>query len=467
MNRNVQDVQNVQINLKKVKKIFFIGIAGIGISALAKFVVARGIKAAGVNDEDTPKTILPLQKIGIPVSFLKDLKKLPPADLYIYSDAWLQRAPEILNQARATRKPVLSYFEALGLFAADYEVIAISGTHGKTTTTAMVADILIDLGLDPTVIVGSFVNKFNSNFRYGQSRYLVVEACEHMRHFLNFRPKILIITNIEADHLDYYKNLMDAEFAFSELISQTSDFVICNPADLSVSHALLTTNSKAQVVDYLKYLPELPKLLVPGLHNRLNAAAALAAAAYVKAHKVKPLEFEKGFGQGRTLSIKSLSNFSGTWCRLEKRIEKVKGFTIYNDYAHHPTEIKASLQALRELYPKGERKIIIFFQPHLYSRTKFLFDDFVGSFSEADQVFLLPIYAAREVPDPNVSSVKLAQAINLKNSEQGSISLFAQAFSDFASAENFLKNLKLEPQDILVAMGAGAEVHKIFSKIFP
>ncbi len=416
----------MNIDLQKIKKIFFIGIGGIGISALAKMAHSMGIEVSGVNDEEG-KTIDSLREFGIKVrTVLKEVPKdgslIPKADLYVYSDAWIYRGPEILEKAKNTGKPVLSYFEALGEFAKNYKIIAISGTHGKTTTTAMVAEIMVDAGLDPTVIVGSFVKKLGSNFRKGNGKYLVVEADEYNRHFLNFRPFIGVVTNIEADHLDCYKDLADIKKAFDQFLLR----------------------SENKIIDYKKYLKKVPKLSIPGEHNRMNAAVALAV--------VDILNIDINIAQ------KSLAEFSGTWRRLDKKGETKDGVIIYDDYAHHPTEIKASLQALRELYPKGEKKITVIFQPHLYSRTKALFDDFAKSFKDADRIFLLPIYFAREAKDESVSSEKLTEAIR-KNGDD------AQAFPDFESAEEFVKTLNLGKNDIFVTMGAG-EAYKVSEKVF-
>lgn len=411
------------LDLSKIKKVFFIGIGGIGISALAKMALSRGMEVLGLNDEESRKTLEPLREAGVIVYYMNELKELPDADLYVYSDAWLYRGPEIIADAKTRGKPVLSNFEALGVFAKEYKVIAIAGTHGKTTTTAMVAEILIDAGLDPTVIVGSFVKKFGSNFRKGNSEYLVVEADEYNRHFLNFHPYIGVVTNIEADHLDYYKDLVDVQNAFDTFLSQ----------------------SENKITDYTKYLDKVPKLSVPGIHNVKNAAAALAVA--------------DALGIEEEIARKSLQGFSGTWRRLEKKGETSEGTIIYDDYAHHPTEIQASLQALRELYPKGDKNIIVVFQPHLYSRTKALFDDFAKAFHDADQTLLLPIYFAREAKDPSISSEKLAVAINQAGDK-------AQAFADFESAETFVKSMNLGPKDVFVTMGAG-EAYKVAEKVFP
>lgn len=411
----------MDVDLKKIKKVFFIGIGGIGISALAKMAISRGMEVAGVNDEESPKTLDSLRELGAKVYMKADLsaEALAEADMYVYSDAWMYRGPELIVKAKE-KAPTLSYFEALGLFAKEYKVIAISGTHGKTTTTAMVGDILIDAGLDPTIIVGSFVKKFNSNFRKGSGEYLVVEADEYNRHFLNFHPFIGVVTNIEADHLDCYKDLNDIQEAFGQFLLQAEN----------------------KITNYTEYLDKIPKLAVPGEHNRMNAAAAYAVA--------KLLNIEDGVIQ------KSLAEFSGTWRRLEKRGETKEGVIIYDDYAHHPTEIRASLQALRELYPN--KKLTVVFQPHLYSRTKALFQEFSESFVGADSIVLLPIYFAREKQDESISSGKLAEAVCLHGEK-------AIAFTDFELAEEYLKGKTFGNNDVFVTMGAG-EAYKVADKIF-
>lgn len=411
----------MEIDLSKVKKVFFIGIGGIGISALAKFAKTQGKEVSGVND-DEGKTVDSLREFGIEVIPRDALGKLPEADMYVYSDAWLYRGPEILEAAKATGKSVMSYAKALGVFSKGYKVIAISGTHGKTTTTAMVADILIDAGLDPTVIVGSFVKKFGSNFRSGKSEYLVVEADEYNRHMLELYPYIGLVTNIEADHLDCYKDLDDIKKAFEQFYSQC----------------------EKKITDYGRYLSKVPKLQVPGEHNRENAAAALAVA--------DMLGIDGGIAE------KSLSRFAGTWRRLEKRGVTEAGTMIYDDYAHHPTEVKASLAALRELYPKGTKRLTVVFQPHLYSRTKALFNEFSTAFHDADQVILLPIYYAREDKDESISSGKLAEAICEKGDK-------AIAFTDFELAEGYLKSQTYRENDVFVTMGAG-EAYMVADKLF-
>jgi UDP-N-acetylmuramate--alanine ligase len=420
----------MEIDLSKIKKVYFIGIGGIGISALAKWAKARGMEVSGVND-DEGKTIDSLREVGINIQMPKDSPLvtlgIPEADLYVYSDAWIHRGPLVLEAARKTGKHVMNYAQALGVFSKDYKTIAISGTHGKTTTTAMVADILIDAGLDPTVIVGSFVKKFGSNFRKGlpaqagKSAYLVVEADEYNRHMLELHPYIGLVTNIEADHLDCYKDLNEIKEAFEQFFSQ----------------------SENKIEDYRNYVDKVPKLLVPGEHNRMNAAAALAVADML--------------GINIEVAQKSLSEFAGTWRRLEKRGVTDAGTIVYDDYAHHPTEVRASLEALREIYPNGEKKITVVFQPHLYSRTKALFDDFTKCFHGADQIILLPIYFAREAKDESISSGKLAEEI-CKTGDK------AIAFTDFELAEGYLSGQNFGKDDIFVTMGAG-EAYQIADHI--
>ncbi len=418
-------------DIEHIKKACFIGAGGVGISALAQLMHAHGVAVIGLNDEDSPKTLDPLRARGIEVVYEKNIQTLPEADLYVYSDAWLFRGPQWIVEARAKGVPVMSYFEALGIIAKKYKVIAVAGTHGKTTTTAMIAEILEDAGLDPTVIVGSIVKKFGTNFKAGAGEYLVVEADEYMKHLLHFTPEISVITNIEADHLDCYTDLADIENTFAMFLQQTSQAVICDPHDASVARVL--AGQSLSVIDYQKVVPEVPPLVVPGMHNRLDAGCALAVADLL--------------GVSRATALKSLSEFSGTWRRLENKGTTKNGTIIYDDYAHHPTEVRASLQALRELYPKGVKKITLLFQPHLYSRTKALFEDFVTAFTEADAVYFLPIYFAREAPDPSISSELLASRIS-----------GAQTFISLDAAQAFF--LQHTPSDVFVTMGAG-EAYKV------
>src|SRR3989344_42839 len=415
----------MNIDLSKIKKVFFLGIGGIGVSAIARMMLLQGKSVFG---SDILESIIveDLRNLGAEIKLGQAIELIPKdIDLVIYSIAIPKYDPEFFKKLQNSGIQILSYPQMLGVVTANKYTIAVSGTHGKTTTTAMIAKILIDAGKDPSVVVGSLLKEYKSNFIVGKSDLFVVEACEYERSFLNLKPKILVITNIEAEHLDYYKDLADIQNAFEQLSAQ----------------------SERVISDYSKFLERVPKLSVPGAHNRMNAAAALAVA--------DMLDIDE------EVAKKSLAEFTGTWRRLEKKGETKEGTIIYDDYAHHPTEIKASLQALREFYPKSAKKITVLFQPHLYSRTKALFDDFAKSFKDADKVLLLPIYFAREDKDESVSSEKLVNAINKTINKEGDD---ARAYPDFKSAENAVVALKLGSKDIFVTMGAG-EAYKISDKV--
>lgn len=420
----------MDLDLLKIKKVFFVGIGGIGISAIARMMFLDGKDVSG-SDMSENELTRELKEFGINITIGQDFKLIPfNTDLIVYTIAIPHYDPKLFNQIINSRILYKSYPQMLGLVTRDKYTIAVSGTHGKTTTTAMIAKVFIDARRDPSVIVGSLLKEFKSNLIVGKSEFFVVEACEYERSFLNIKPKILVITNIEADHLDYYKDLNDIKNAFDQLSLQ----------------------SEKVIADYTKYLEKVPKLLVPGEHNRMNAAAAYVVA--------KVLNIEDAIIQ------KSLSEFSGTWRRLEKKGTTSNGTIIYDDYAHHPTEIKASLQALRELYPsfaeategKPKKKLTVVFQPHLYSRTKALFKEFSESWNGADEIVLLPIYFAREEKDESISSGKLAEAICAEGEK-------AIAFTDFELAEEYLKGKTFGNNDVFVTMGAG-EAYKIADKVF-
>lgn len=388
--------------MNNLNKIHFIGIGGIGVSAIARMFLIESKQVSG-SDRDGGKVTEELAKAGAKIFIGHSADNIPidpatggaGADLVIYTIAIPDDNPE-LARARELGIPTMTYPEALGAISAEKKTVAIAGTHGKTTTTAMIAEIVISAGLDPTVIVGSFLLGHESNFVAGQSDILIAEACEYKRSFLNLSPNILVITNVDEDHLDYYKDLADIQSAFSELVQKvpTDGFIICDLGDEKVKPVLV--NAKGKIIDYKQFVDGDFKLKVPGEHNKKNAAAAIAAAECLGV-------------ENKTAEI-ALGNFRGTWRRFQYKGETKTGAIIYDDYAHHPTEIKATLSGTKEFF--RDKKIIVFFQPHLYSRTKSLLDDFAQSFSSADQVFLLPIYAAREPNDPSISSDILADEIN-------------------------------------------------------
>jgi len=420
------------MNLDSIKKVYFIGIGGIGISALAQLFLSRGIQVLGSDMFETPVTKKLIEK-EVKVVFNQKTENITDdIDLVIYTIAIPEDHPELVE---ARRKKIITktYPEMLGVVSKDSYTIAISGTHGKTTTTAMIADVLIDAKLKPTVIVGSLISRYGSNFVEGGKKYFVVEACEYRRSFLNINPNILAITNIEEDHLDYYKDLEDIQKAFRSIIEKVpaDGYVICNPNDPNVKVVL--ENTKATIIDYTK-MPKI-KLKVPGEHNIKNAQVAFAIGENLKISKED--------------TQKSLENFSGTWRRFEYKGETKTGALIFDDYAHHPQEVTATIKALREKFP--EKKAQVIFQPHQFSRTKSFLKDFAKSLSLADQVFIAPIYAAREKDDRSISHQDLVREIQ-------KLGVDAIAFNNF---EEIIDDLKeINGQCVIMTMGAG-DIYKV------
>ncbi|MBX4197901.1 UDP-N-acetylmuramate--L-alanine ligase [Candidatus Parcubacteria bacterium] len=430
----------MNIDLQKIKKVHFIGIGGVGISALARLMLHQGKNISGTNDSTSPETLDGLRKKGVLISLDQEPKKLPKADMYVYSDAWLTNNPGILEAAKVTGMPVISYAEALGLVANDYYVIAVSGAHGKTTTTAMLAKVLIDAGFDPTVIVGSMLKDVKSNFIGGKSNYFIVEADEYRRHFMYLKPSILIITNIDDDHLDYYKDINDIKSAFIELVEKISPdgYVVC---DLEQPHiADIVAKAKCKIVDYELFGDQNLTLKVPGEHNLNNAAASLAVADILEINRKK--------------AEKSLQDFGGTWRRFEYKGKTTWGAEVYDDYGHHPTEVKATLKGTREVFP--HKKITVIFQPHLYSRTKQHLREFGKAFGDVDSVVLTPIFAARESHDSSISSDMLAKEINENH-------VSAVSFPSIEAVENHIRS-NTSKDEVIITMGAG-DVYKLAERL--
>lgn len=423
------------VNLKKIKSVHFIGIGGIGVSALARMTLAEGKKVSG-SDATLSEITHDLARLGAKIHKEHDTAQIPrDCDMVVYSPAVRADNPELLF-ARERGIPAYSYPEMLGRVSEEKKVIAVSGSHGKTTTTAMLAEIFVLAKQDPTVIVGSMLRKQKSNFIGGKGEWFIAEACEYQRSFLHLSPFILIMTNIDNDHLDYYGTLRNVQKAFNELARKVpkNGFIVCNPKDKKTKPALVGV--RAQVIDYTR--ERVPKLPIPGEHNKMDARAARAAA---RAAGVSAKDVDA-----------ALAKFHGTWRRFEYKGKMKGGALVYDDYAHHPTEIRATLAALRGQYPK--KRIIVAFQPHLYSRTKLLLKDFAKSFSNANVILLADIYAAREIDGGTVHSRDLAARIGKKCLYLGSSS---------AIAAHLKENLK--GGDVLITMGAG-DIYKIREDLF-
>ncbi|MCA9361483.1 UDP-N-acetylmuramate--L-alanine ligase [Candidatus Kaiserbacteria bacterium] len=424
--------------MEKIKHIHFIGIGGIGMSALARFYLHEGVRVSG-SDRAPSDITRALEKEGVTFFDSQVASNLSEdIDMVVYTEAMASDHPELLAAREGGIKTV-NYFEALGEVANQYYLIAVAGAHGKTTTTAMITDILEEASYDPTAIIGSLRSKTGSNFRAGKSKYAVVEACEYKRDFLSLKPDVLVITNIEHEHVDYYKDLLDVQTAFRTFAEQVDEegLVIANVSDPNLQYVLNGLDRK--VVDYKNFIDLSLKLRQPGMHVRLDAAAAVAAAASVgvEEHIIKT----------------ALENFAGTWRRFQYKGE-VNNAPVYDDYAHHPTEIAVTIAGVRELYP--DKKLIVVFQPHTYTRTKELFNDFVTALSKADLVVMVPIYAAREVNLSGVSSEQIIKAV-AKND------IKAIHFHTLAAAADYVKD-EADKDSVVVVMGAG-EVTNVASQL--
>jgi len=419
--------------INTARNIHFIGIGGIGVSAIARMMMLAG---KGVSGSDTARSGITdaLKKLGAKVFIGHQRSNLGgDTDLVIYTVAVSKTNPELVA-AKKRGIETLAYPEALGLVSREKYTIAVSGTHGKTTTTAMIAHVLKKAGLDPTAVIGSLLKDSRTNFLAGKGKYFVVEACEYKKSFLNLSPRILVITNIDSDHLDYYKTFANLQMAFREMARRvpTGGYIVANPQDTKVAFVL--RGVAAKVVDYTKV--RAPRTLVaPGAHNMMNARAALLVA--------------KILGIPRAKAELALATFPGTWRRFEYKGKTKNGALMYDDYAHHPTEIAATLSGARELYPK--KKITIVFQPHLYSRTKLLLSQFASALGKADSVVVTDIYAAREKRDPSISADMLADKICRFNRN----TRYLSKFKDIAG--ELKKNTG--PKDVIITMGAGDVFH--------
>ena len=356
-------------------------------------------------------------------------------DLVVYSPAVKPENPEF-SQAKKMGITLLSYPEALGELTKQYTTIAVSGSHGKSTTTSMLALVLIKAGIDPTVIVGTRLKEFgNSNFRAGASKYLVVEACEYDGSFLNYQPKIAVVTNIDKEHLDYFKTFKNVIAEFKKFISKlpTDGFLVANKED---AHLVKISKGKFKTFYYATKQSEAVKikkiLKVPGAHNVSNALAVLQVARIL--------------GIKDSVTFKALAEFRGSWRRFE--IIKEKPFWVISDYGHHPTEVKATLNAAREKFAK--QKIWCIFQPHQHQRTFYLFKDFVRLFRQVgiDEMIITDIYdvAGREEKNINarVDSPMLVKKIARKQVR----------YLPKEEAEKFVKE-NIKKGEVVIVMGAG------------
>lgn len=448
------------IDFQNPCSVYFVGIGGISMSGLAEILLDAGFQVSGSDWKSSPLTQA-LENKGIHISYGENADHIPAnIDCAVLTSAVREDNVEFVA-IRERNIPYMFRAELLGQLMKNYTTpIAISGTHGKTTTTSMVSEILLQAGTDPTLSIGGMLKSIGGNIRIGKSDYFVTEACEYTNSFLSFYPKVAVILNIDEDHLDFFKDLDDIRNSF-RLFAQNlpADGTLIINGDIENYEGIIEglpckviTFGRSKACDYyvsnIQYdskggtgfrlntpsgMHEL-KLQVPGEHNILNATAAFILA------DVLQLDLD--------VVAKALYSFHGTDRRFEYK-GTVGGVTIIDDYAHHPTEITATLLGSVN-YPHDTLWCI--FQPHTYSRTKALLDDFAKALAISDKIVLADIYAAREKDTLGISSVDLQKAIQKLGKE-------CFYFPTFEEIEKFLLENCI-PGDVLITMGAG-DVHKI------
>jgi len=449
-------------------KIHIIGIGGTGVSGLAQYYLSKGNQVSGSDLVSSEITEF-LKNKGIEVIIGNSENNIDKDfDLVVYSPA-VKFDNQELQKAKELKIKTQTYPEALGELTKEYFTIAVSGAHGKSTTTSMIGLLMTKAGLDPTVIVGTKLKEFGeSNFRLGNSKFLVIEACEYDASFLNYFPKIIVITNVDKEHLDYFKTFANVKKAFKDFIARLavasgegrcdgSGYLVFNKDDKN-TRVILPKNPKLKAIGYSikqKDSKKLKSILkIPGMHNVSNALAVLSVARILAIPD--------------KISFKSLSEFRGTWRRFEikqgvvnnppshKATARQRKITVISDYGHHPNEILATLKAAREKYLN--KNIWCIFQPHQHQRTYYLFNDFVKVFRQVkiDKIVITDIYdvAGRETKKINqeVSSEKLVKKINRKNVN----------YILLCDIEKFIKE-NIKSGDVLIIMGAG-DIYKLVDK---
>lgn len=436
------------------KTVHFTGIGGISMSALAKILLSNGYKVQG-SDKNNSEIIDKLIKDGAKINIGHQKNNIIGADLLVYTDA-VSSDNEELVYARELNIPIMNRAEFLGAIMKKYNSrIVISGTHGKTTTTSMIAKILIDSPKNPTILIGGNFDSINGNVRVGSNEIFITEGCEYKGNIKYYNPTICVILNVDSDHLDFFKDLDDVLNAFISYVKKLSsdNHLIINRETYGYDELINATKGKVHSFgknDDSEYIirdlihdefgrinftivnlgKEYPVTLnIMGEHNAYNASASIISAV------LSGMEINE--------AIKKIEGYQGVHRRLEKKGE-VCGINIYDDYAHHPTEIQASLSSLKDI-KKG--KLYAIFQPHTYTRTKALLSHFGESFEDSDEAVITDIYAAREINDNSIHSKDLVNEIN-KNGKK------ATYFSSFPEIIDYLK-LKAKEDDIILTIGAG------------
>jgi UDP-N-acetylmuramate--alanine ligase len=438
----------------RIKHVHFVGIGGIGMSGIAEVLLNLGYEVTGSDVRSTPITEH-LAALGARLFYRHAAENVAGAHVVVTSSAVNAQNPEIV-EAHRRKIPVIPRAEMLAELARLKYSIAVAGTHGKTTTTSMIATILDKAGFDPTIVVGGLLNTIGSNARLGKGDYIVLEADESDRSFLLLSPTIAVVTNIEPDHLDNYRDLADIQDAFLCFINKVPFYgaaVLCldepavqsiiphikrriitygtaAPADVAILDISLEGLASTFTVRFNGGSVQRIRLNVPGNHNVLNATAAFAAA--------------RDMGIDVSVIAAALESFQGVERRFQ--IKSRDGVTVIDDYAHHPTEIRATLSAAKT---GNFRRIFAVFQPHRYSRTYHLIDDFARAFNLADAVLMLDIYPAGEKPIDGVSTPVLVERIKSFGHKNAMYMQTPEAIENYILAN-------AQDGDAIVVMGAGS-----------
>lgn len=446
------------MNFLRVRRVHFVGIGGVGMSGLAEILASVGLSVTGSDLREGEETRR-LAVLGIRVLTGGHRgENVAGADVVVYSSAVAEDNPELVA-ARAAGVPVIKRAEMLAEVMRVKTGIAIAGSHGKTTTTSMTGAILQAAGLDPTIVVGGRVRAMGTNACLGQGEYLVAEADEFDRSFLRLRPIVAVVNNIDLEHLDTYRDLADLKASFTAFAStvpffgvallglddpnvqeirpalsarvRVGTFGLTPQADVTARDLSLERNgSRFTAVAGGEVLGEV-SVSLPGLHNVKNALAAIAVSRELE------VPFEA--------CVKTLSTFAGVARRFERKGER-SGVLVVDDYAHHPTEVAATLGAARQAHP--ERRLVVVFQPHLFSRTRDQAEGFGAALLAADAVYVLPVYPSREQPIPGVTARLVSDAARARGH---------RAVVDVEDRSSLVRRLlaELRPGDLLVTMGAG------------
>lgn len=421
-------------------KIFCIGIGGIGMSAVAQILHAEGHEVSGV-DASASEITQYLNDHEITVVHEHRSENISDdTDLVVYSEAVPGSNPE-RQAAKEKNIRQINYAEALGELSREKRTIAITGTHGKTTVTGMMTSVLLAAQMDPTIVIGSKIDLLGeNNFRVGKSNLFLTEACEYRDNFLHLSPDIVLINNLEPDHLDYFKTAENYYNSFQTLIEKVPEkgLIILFSED---AKKLDFSNVKARrkVISQELCTPEVFPLAVPGKHNAHNADATIAIA--------------QELGISTNIIRAGLKNFKGTWRRFEYK-GLLNGAKVFDDYGHHPTEIEATLQGAREWFP--DKKLIVIFQPHQYSRTRVLFDEFKTSFTQSNEAWITDIYQARDSEE----DIKAVSAEKLAEHLEGNIVNRFVPMNDLA----YEMEKNADPNTVFIVMGAGS-IHKLFEEL--